>query len=203
MSLEYAVTKQERHPPFEQLADLAEGRVTDAPRRLLLEHLSTCASCSEQYAWLQRTINLMRTDDTEDAPDWVISSVVKRFRPPEPQPSALRRILASLNFDSARMQPAFGVRSGQPVGRQLLFNAGDFDLDLRVAPEGDQWKVSGQVLGPCDDGEVELAGTAGALRATFNELCEFVLPPAPAGIYTLLLRIRGAEVEVDGLEIGT
>ncbi|HYH85081.1 MAG TPA: hypothetical protein VEX60_06325, partial [Pyrinomonadaceae bacterium] len=158
-------------------------------------------------AQLGRVTQLMRADTSEDAPRDAIFNAIGMFRARAPAvaaPSILRRIVAALTFDSNALTPAFGVRSGQsaPV-RQLLFSAGDFDVDLRLASGGEGWTVSGQVLGRCEGGEVELgeAGRAARSSAALNDLCEFTLPPVPEGSYALRLRLGDTEIEIPELDL--
>jgi len=196
------------HIPFARLADLAEGRLAAEDERAARAHLAECAGCSEQSAELARLTTLMRADASEDAPRDVLMEAVGLFRARRPEsaaaPGLLRRVVAALTFDSSTLTPAFGVRSGQAApARQLLFSAGDFDVDLRLAAGGEGWTVSGQVLGPCAGGEVEVAGAQGpaAARADLNDLCEFTLPPVPEGVYTLRLRVDEVEVEIPELSL--
>jgi anti-sigma factor RsiW len=197
-----------RHIPFARLADLAEGRLSPEAAAADRAHLADCTSCSAQAAQLGRLAALMRADTSEDAPAQLVASVVQMFRARRAraeEPGLLRRLVAALTFDSSGLRPAFGVRSGQAApARQMLFSAGDFDVDLRLAPGGEGWTVSGQVLGPCTGGEVELLDPEGATaaRATLNELCEFtLLPPTPDGTYALRLRLEGVEVEIPELSL--
>jgi anti-sigma factor RsiW len=196
------------HLPFARLADLAEGRLTGEDERAARAHVAECAACAEQSAQLAHLTSLMRADTSEDAPRDVLLGAVGLFRARrasrEESPGLLRRIVAALTFDSSSLTPAFGVRSGlASPARQLLFSAGDFDVDLRLAAGGEGWTVSGQVLGPCDGGEVEVEGGAGAglARASLNDLCEFTLPPVPEGVYTLRLRVAEVEVEIPELSL--
>jgi anti-sigma factor RsiW len=193
-----------QHLPFEKIADLAEGRLLADERDAAQAHLSGCSRCSTQLTQMEQTLNLMRTDAAEDAPRDVLFSVVNMFasRAAAKEPSLVRRVLAALSFDSAQLTPAYGVRSGQAVGRQMLFSAGDNDLDLRLQPSGEAWVVSGQVLGECTPGgRVELAGTDTKTAAELNELCEFTLPAVPSGSYTLRLRLSDVEVEIPELQL--
>jgi hypothetical protein len=201
-----------QHIPFARLADMAEGRLSaQEPAEASAEesaHLSACQRCAGEAERLGRLAALMRADTTEDAPAELLAGVVRMFRAHAAtagQPGLLRRLVAALTFDSSGLQPAFGVRSGQPApARQLLFSAGDFDVDLRLAPGGEGWTVSGQVLGPCGGGEVEAVDADGstAARATLNDLCEFtLLPPVAGGTYTLRLRLEETEIEIPGLSL--
>lgn len=197
------------HIPFEKLVDLAEDRLTSAEREGAIAHTSACSRCAVQLTRLERMIEMMRTDTTEDAPPHVIARALRLFpvgvqTAAENEPSGLRRLLADLLLDSAKLSPAFGVRAAQSAAaRQLLFSVGEGDIDLRVAQSDEGWVVSGQVLGQYAGGEVELRGEAGAEQARLNELCEFVLPPVPKGTYTLLVRMGDYSAEIPDLEIGS
>jgi len=76
--------------------------------------------------------------------------------------AGLRRVLATLRFDSAA-QPvlALGMRGGRAGTRQLLFSAEGYDLDLRLTPDlsGPCWQLDGQVLGP--EGPMRVSLTTG------------------------------------------
>jgi hypothetical protein len=89
----------------------------------------------------------------------------------------------------------------------MLFAAAEYDLDLRVAPSGALWHMSGQVLGTDDERQmppqtVELHGPGGAFRTSLNSLSEFALPPIPAGNYTLSLHLADIDIDIAELEIG-
>ena len=197
-----------QHIPFARLADLAEGRLSPEDAAEERAHLADCTRCAGQAAQLGHLAALMRADTSEDAPAALVADVVRMFRARRPAeasaPGLLRRLVAALTFDSSSLTPAFGVRSGQAApARQLLFSAGDLDVDLRLAQGPEGWTVSGQVLGPCRGGEVELLGAEGskAASAALNELCEFALAPRPEGSYTLRLRFDGTEVEIPELSL--
>ena len=192
-----------QHLPFEKIADLAEGRLAEGERSAAQAHVSGCSRCNAQLKQVEQTIKLMRADKAEDAPRGVLAAAVNLFRSraARPQPSLARRVMAALSFDSLQLTPAHGVRSGQATARQMLFSAGDNDIDLRLQPSGETWIVSGQVLGECDGGSVELTGAAAEVTAELNELCEFTLSAVPSGIYTMRLRLRDVEVEVPELQL--
>jgi anti-sigma factor RsiW len=198
-----------KHIPFARLADMVEDRLSTEEAREARAHVAACARCAEQTAELVRVAALMRADASEDAPRDVLMNAIQLFgaRPvAEARPGILRRIVAALTFDSSSLTPAFGVRSGQTApARQLLFSAGDLDVDLRLAQGSDGWTVSGQVLGPCDGGQIELNATGEveqrSLKATLNDLCEFTLPPVPEGVYALRLRLKETEVEISELSL--
>lgn len=189
------------HIAFETLADLAEGRLTEAERAASSLHLSTCPACAGRVQSLEEVIGLMRTDKSEDAPRDLVQYAINLFQR-ERKSSVLRRLVATLTFDSLTTAPAFGVRSGQPQSRQLLFSAEENDIDLRITVENEQWIVSGQVLRPdCAGGQVEISGESDSTSAELNELCEFKLPAVPPGDYLLRVRMAGLELEIPELEL--
>lgn len=199
------------HIPFALLADFAEGR--RAPDDQAREHLVACGRCAGELASLERLIGVMRADRSADAPAELIARAKGLFR--APGPNLRQRLLAALSFDSARAPLAFGVRTGEismqgrAAERQMLFNAGALDIDLRLAPEGGTppderalWVVTGQVLGAEGGRRVELRGPGGAPTAVINDQGEFALPPIPAGHYVLTLQLADLDIEIPDLAIG-
>jgi anti-sigma factor RsiW len=188
------------------LVDLAEGRLPPGEQAPLEAHLATCPQCSGEVAELERLIHLMRTDLARAAPPAVIARAVRLFRSRAAAPlvSGLRRtVLAALRFDSQGLAPAFGVRSGEPCARQLLFVAEDYDIDLRIEPAGQAWIVSGQVFGEmAAGGWAELQDATSAKQTPFNAQSEFELPAVPAGLYRLILNLPTVEVKLEGLRLG-
>jgi hypothetical protein len=83
----------------------------------------------------------------------------------------------------------------------VLFEAEGYAIDLRIAPLGEVWRVSGQALGPGAGGRVMLLGPV-AVEAALNDLSEFTLPPVPTGRYTLRLTLDEIEIEAADLSVG-
>jgi hypothetical protein len=196
-----------KHLPFAELADLAEGRLAPEVRTASLEHVNACSRCSSKLSRIEQVISMMRTDEGEDAPPALVSQAINLFRARaarDASPSLARRILAALSFDSLQMSPAYGVRSGQAAARQLLYSAGENDLDLRVTRSGEEWVVAGQLLGAdCEGraGSVELQGAETTVGAELNEQCEFRLPAVSSGSYQLRVRLGDELIEIPELEL--
>ena len=110
--------------------------------------------------------------------------------------------MALLTFDSRNATPAFGVRSTLAASRQMLFTAEETDLELRITIQNDECILAGQVIGDgCAEGQIEISGVGGSLKATLNEICEFTLPPVPVGNYSLKIRMLDREIEIPELEL--
>jgi len=194
-----------RHIPFERLIDLVDGRLSPDEQRQTRTHTAACARCATQLAWLERVIGLIRANDYEEPPARVAVDISRVFGSYSPSASSSlrKRIMAVLRFDSAQLPLSVGRRSGSSAEQQLVFTADSLDLEVRVTPSGTLWEVSGQVLNADARGLAELQGPAGEVRATLNEVGEFLLTPVPPGQYALILQLATVEIEIAGLAIGT
>lgn len=194
---------------FARLADLVEGRLAANERRDVEAHVAECRRCARDFAQLEKAVRLMRADASEDAPrdalQYALSLFNSRRDAAEHSPGFAERILAALTFDSARSAPAFGLRSSHAThARQFMYAAGERDVDLRVERVEAGWSVTGQILGECAGGRAEIESASDAphkFEAALNELCEFRLPPVPAGLYTLLLRLSDAEIQIPEIDL--
>ena len=194
------------HIPYRQLSDYVAGDLPLVDRVDVDAHIAACSRCAAELAELERIIELMRNDLSEDAPPDVIKRALKLFRARSQQNTSSdfrQRVLAVLHFDSIGLAPAFGVRSGKPGARQLLFSTNVNEIDLRIEPAGQAWLVSGQVLGgETASGTAVLQGATGVSETALNELNEFTLPPVEAGTYKLILNLTDVEVEIEEIRIG-
>jgi len=201
-----------RHPPFHRLADLAESKLGEADRAMAQQHVSDCARCSRDFESLSHTIELMRTDRTEAAPEHVIQRAVRLFSQHQAgahpkSTDMVHRLIGVLRFDSAAAAPAFGLRVGaDEATRQLLFAAEPYEIELRTSSAADGATVVGQLLGPAgpvDSADVELVGADARVQARLSDLLEFSLPAVPPGTYRLELRLDQAiAIEIPSLHLG-
>lgn len=196
------------HIPFDRLVDWVEARLSVEERNQLQRHLSDCAHCRQELTQVERLFGLMQSDTSIDPPPAVVNRALRIFRPhqaPTTQP-LLQRIVAALQFDSLQLSPAVGLRSGAAAPRQLLFTAGEYDLDLRLTPaeNSDQWVLSGQVLGSDTPiGQVRIQGATGMAQAPLATPGEFILPPIAPGDYTLVVQLADAEIAIEPLQVGS
>lgn len=188
------------HIPFTTLVDVADEN--SATSGEISEHLSTCSDCSSQLEKIRQTIGLMRSDTIENPPTSFVQDARKIFRSraASREPSLVRRVVASLSFDSFTAAPAFGLRSQRSGGRQLIYSTETADIELRVSPENE---VAGQVLGAtCEDGKVNLESESFSASTRLNELCEFSFGAVPAGTYKISVQLPGLSVDIPKLELG-
>jgi hypothetical protein len=188
------------HIPLETLADIAEARAQPHTREAALAHVANCAACNDTLRTLQQLILMMTSDASVDAPRDVLMSAINTFARKTQRP--LRRIVATLIFDSRNTAPAFGMRSLHTASRQLLYSAQQTDLDLRITIQNKECVVAGQVIcDGCDGGRVEISGATRWAETSLNELCEFTLPAIPIGNYSLKVKMVDVEIEIPELEL--
>lgn len=153
---------------------------------------------SSEEKRLEHIITRMQADNSIDAPADALRYAKNLFRTAavSPQPSLLKRIIAVLNIDLAPNQTAFGERSGadgQP--RQLLFDADEYAIDMRIKQAADGFSLRGQVLGyGFENGVVELTDTDGSVVDRLDEFSEFTLKNIKPGEYSMI--VRGTETEI-------
>lgn len=147
---------------------------------------------------IERIIRLMQTDESTDAPSEAVKWSKNIFRTREKQPSALQKIKAVLKIDLAPGKAVFGERSGAAEARQMLFEAGEFGIDLRVAESEGRFEVKGQILG---EGFENQEARLGKHATRSNELGEFVFNEVEPGTYTFAIGNGEEEIVIEGIEI--
>lgn len=197
-----------RHLSSDTLTDLADERLTDDARDAALAHVAGCTRCADELAWLRATLTALRADEGEDAPGWAVRHALGLFRSalspaPAREPGLFQRIAAALSFDSGLAPATPGLRSGALGARQLLYAAGEHDLDLRVIPSGSGWQIAGQLLGPeLAGGHAILSASDGRTREQPLRAGELRFEGVDPGTYTLLVRGASAEIVVERLQVG-
>lgn len=199
------------HPSLEYLADLAAGMLGALERSQLERHVAECKRCAADLRWLTATIGEPVGGSPMPIEDVGVFTRARRLLSRRPAGVAQRvpaaQFRAALRFDSATMPPAYGMRGGADAGiRQLLFEAGPFEIELHTRADRAGWVVSGQVLGPTEatTGEVRLIGDRASARSSLSQLLEFTLSQVPPGRYRLELQLQpGALLQVESLRLGT
>ena len=149
----------------------------------------------------ERIIYLMQTDESFDAPDDAIQWSKNIFRTPHaaPRKTPVERLLARLQINLSPNRAALGERSASPAQtRQMLYQAGENSIDLRIRREKKNYTVRGQILGE------NFAGCAvklGDFETTANELSEFGFAAVPGGKYALSLQSARREIVIEEIEI--
>ena len=155
---------------------------------------------------LQNILELIRRDDSVDAPAdslrW--ASNLFRTRASQPKSSFVKKLAAVFQMEIAPDKPAFGERSGSPTTvRQMLFRAEDNAVDIRIESTQKGFTVRGQFLGNnFADATVRLFEDDRHFETTANETSEFQFNHIPAGRYELTIHGGDVEIGLKAIEIG-
>ena len=147
---------------------------------------------------IQNIIELLERDDSIDAPAESIKWAKNLFavRAAESKIGILQRIKAHLNVDLSPGVLIHGERSATASSvRQMLFEAGDIAVDLRITKTGRAFDIKGQILG---DGFME-----GTISFISREGKEVEFPILESSFESFGIRsadyqviIRGTETEI-------
>ena len=189
-----------RHISYARLLDYAERRLPSAELDDVQAHLATCWHCARQRELLAKMMRLMGGDQargTSPETFQLVKNLINTRLPVTGKAqSPIRKIVAVLRSELAPFTPVFGERSGPSAARQLFYQAGTNAVELQIVPRKEGLLIAGQLLGPCERGEVELTNGEDSWPAPLHESAEFTFFPVAEGSYKLWIRWSGVEVEV-------
>lgn len=203
-------------PNFEALIDFTDNRLAPETATSVQSHVdSGCTSCRSTIDWFSGFAAAASTDLVEP-PVWLTRKAVALFaqRQREGIVSKVTRLMATLIFDSLAVSASPDVvpaRSGAVGGRQLLYSAPPFDVDLLVSA-GDAPRtlaVTGQVLAT---DSVEFATVSGldvafvldgktVATAVTSDFGEFALDSIAPGSYDVRVSDPTREIVLSGAPI--
>lgn len=146
-------------------------------------------------------INLMQLDDSVDAPQDAIkwSKNIFRSRIAEPKRSMVEKVLAVLQIDLSPNKAVFGERSASAMqARQMLFEAGENSVDLRISKTDNGFTINGQILG---EGFKNAAVKIAEIETRANELSEFKFENISVGKYDLTIQTSEKEIVLEEIEL--
>jgi hypothetical protein len=127
---------------------LIEGRLGKDAEVFWTQHMEVCDKCAKVVLqWRQIAIDLKRSH-LMSAPENDLVSAENIFPKVQESGPTLRTILGAIVFDSFR-QPAMaaGVRGGSnPMPRQLVMRAEEFDIHVKIWGDHDRKQILGQLL---------------------------------------------------------
>jgi len=139
-----------RHFDLGEWADFARGVVDEERKAAMNSHLDGgCESCGKVANLWGQVIEIGRRESAYEPPEDALRNAKQTVRFHLPKESIQYMTPASkLLFDSYLQPQWAGVRSSESNVRQLLFESGDFHVDIRIEPIEDKVKVAliGQVL---------------------------------------------------------
>lgn len=157
-------------------------------------HLAECRECTELKGEIEILIHELQSDISYEPPAELVQWGLTLFQPlmQPPRGRRLRKLIAALVFDTFDQRLQLGVRGVAAPARQLLFRAGDVDIDVRIESMEKDNRISmvGQVLSSTDklfDGApVKLESHGVIQRQTVtNQVGEFSFEEVPKDTYHL------------------
>ncbi|HLJ88594.1 MAG TPA: hypothetical protein VKZ53_17370 [Candidatus Angelobacter sp.] len=201
--------KVERHFDISEWSDYVREQGSSEQRSEMLSHLeSGCLKCQKTSDLLKKFMRVCTRETTLDFPEGLerpiraYFALHKRERIP-----TLKQILASLIYDSLNAPQPVGVRSGHQISRHVLFEAGDYSVDLRFEHEkgSANMVLVGQIANKKEPEElladmpvILVAGSREVTRSLSNSFGEFQMEYTPQADLHLRvpLEAKGQELEV-------
>jgi anti-sigma factor RsiW len=182
--------------------DYARGLTAPAQRSEMAAHLAVCPRCAGQANAFMLAARVAVDESVDTPPDYVVHAARAIFALRQPEPVRfLSQLIPALSFDSFREPMIAGVRSGQPMTRQMLYEAGPYSIDLRLDHERGSRRVwlTGQIATTEPEHRVDRlsvslsAGGQIAAEAFTNSDGEFQLEYEPDPRLQLRIDVRPDE----------
>ena len=191
-----------RHLTVENIITYMDGQGTDVEKTTLETHLAGCKECSELKQEFQTLMVQLREDSSFEPPAEVVEWGVNLFQPVmKPEKGGVRKIIASLVFDTFDQPMLAGVRRVGAPPRQLLFRAGDVDVDVKIESmeANDRITLVGQVLSSAtkffDNTPVKLESHGIVrYRTRTNVVGEFSFDEVPKDTYHLSVDLPEGQI---------
>lgn len=174
-------------------------------------HLETgCQPCRQRLSQLRKVLSVIETQSLADPPAWLIHQAMNLFtwHTTNSDADRLERIPAFLLVDSFAEGPLLGFRSVGPMPRQMLYRAGNYNINLSMnyAEPTQTIDLMGQSTPLSTDlatvaaADVELLKDSRVACATkANEFGAFMLGGIQEGIYDLRIKLTDEEIDIAGL----
>jgi len=176
-----------RHIELSQFLERFDGVTTNEPRKEIDEHLAVCVDCSTLYRKLCALHSYSRPFAAEEVPQATTARILNIFqsRPQPSEQSGLVFNIASLIFDDWRT--LIHERFSGLDSRQLLFRAGEFEIDLRIDIHGETCALAGQIFPELANAMIRVESSQTTYEVRTSTFGEFYFDALPAGEYTLVI----------------
>jgi len=190
------------HVSAENLMNYMDGHISDVEKSTMETHLLSCKNCAELGQELRVLVSRLREDSSFEPPAELVEWGINLFQPVmQPAVGGLRKIIASLVFDTFDEPMLAGVRRVGAPPRQLLFRAGDVDVDVKIESmeANDRITLVGQVLSSAakffDNTPVKLESHGIVrYRTRTNVVGEFSFDEVPKDTYHLSVDLPEGQI---------
>jgi hypothetical protein len=197
------------HISTEELIEFVEGRTSPDTRLAVETHLAVCAGCQGLRQEVESLVGQLRRDSSFEPPAELVQWGVDLFQPIQRSAAdrngrggrRARPIIAAVVFDTYDEPMPVGVRRAGVPPRQLLFRAGDVDVDVKIESLEVDGRISlaGQVLSNTaaffDNTSVKLESHGIVrFRTTTNPVGDFSFDEVPKDTYHLSVDLPEGEL---------
>lgn len=202
------------HYDIGEWADYVRDLLSGSRRRDLEQHLADgCEECGALVGFLRNVASTAATDQKYQEASAGLVAAAREIFPGQRQGAehtgilgALRAVVAQLNFDSAAQLYSAGARGQRASGRQLMYQAGGYCVDLRVDRERNDSRVIlvGQIA---DESQPFLqlarlpifvmAGSKIVSETASNEFGEFTVEFPPRANLRLCVQVTQAGFQLE------
>lgn len=198
-----------RHFDRAEWADFVRNQCSPLQHQEMFSHLQAgCSKCKNIKELLERFAMICKSETAYGVPEAVERSVKAFFAlNRQPQVSLFRRVLGDRSYDSWEAPLPVGLRTGHQISRHVLFQAGDYSVDLRF--EHERGSASMVMVGQIANRRIPeelmahvpvilFSGSRELTRSLSNSFGEFQLEYTPQANLNLRvpLEARGQELEV-------
>jgi hypothetical protein len=182
-----------------------DGQASAESKMTVENHLSKCSDCVELHQELEQFMLQLKADSAFEPPvelvQWGVSLFQPMLQPQETVGGKVRKFVASLVFDTFDEPMLAGVRRVGAPPRQLLFRAGDVDVDVKIESmeANDRISLVGQVLSNTekffDNTPVKLESHGTVRYKTMtNFVGEFAFDEVPKDTYHLSVDLPEGQI---------
>ena len=182
----------------ETALNLIERTTSEAERRFWDKHIESCSECVVELCEWSTLVGWAKRMHLVSAPEDVLALAKKIVKAPPktPQcPGSVRQIAASLVFDSLSQPLGVGAREdvsiAQATSRELVLQAEEFDIYLKITAFKEHRELLGQILPRgsntfVNDATLHLRQNDERVgSANVNDLGEFQFTNFPDGLLSL------------------
>jgi len=182
-----------------------DGQATAESKTTVESHLSQCSDCLQLKQELKQFVLQLRADAAFEPPAELVQWGVSLFQPmlqtKETVAGKIKKFVATLVFDTFDEPMLAGVRRVGAPPRQLLFRAGDVDVDVKIESmeANDRISLVGQVLSNTekffDNTPVKLESHGTVRYKTMtNFVGEFAFDEVPKDTYHLSVDLPEGQI---------
>jgi hypothetical protein len=124
-----------KHFDISEWTDYARGVAPDVQRAAMDTHALSCVRCRSTLDLVQRVAECARAESGYEPPEQAVKWAKAISALLSPRKSWFSRLVPRLVYDSLRDPVLVGLRAEDRVSHHVLYEAGDFNVDLRVEQE--------------------------------------------------------------------